>query len=83
MSESIHGHAVMQMMLEGDHLYTHESLCTAIVARFGADARFHTCSAEGMDAAALVDFLAERGKFVPGEGGFNTTPEHMCAHEEH
>ena len=80
MSESIHGHEVLHMMCENPAGFTRESLKAAIDARFGADARFHTCSAEGMDATALIEFLAERGKFVESPAGFNTTPEHICNH---
>lgn len=79
--ESIHGHAVLEMMLESPSGFASEAaLVAAIEARFGAAARFHTCSAEGMDAAELVAFLAARGKFAPVSGGFNTAPEKICAH---
>lgn len=80
MSESIHGHEVMHMMCENTQGFTRESLKAAIDARFGAEARFHTCSAEGMDALALIDFLAARGKFTDSESGFNTAPERICNH---
>lgn len=79
--DSIHGHAVLEMMLETPEGFASEAALTAaIVARFGADARFHTCSADGMDAATLVAFLAGRGKFVPAGEGFSTAPEKICAH---
>jgi len=79
--ESIHGHEVLHMMLETPEGFASaEVLVAAIEARFGADSRFHTCSAEGMAARELVDFLAERGKFVPGGAGFNTEPDKICAH---
>lgn len=83
MTDSIHGHAVMQMMLDSGQIFTRESLHAAIAARFGSDARFHTCSDAGLDAAALIDLLAARGKFVEQGSGFNTSPSHMCAHEKH
>ena len=44
--------------------FTRASLRAAIASRFGAEARFHTCSASEMDADALIDFLARRGKFI-------------------
>lgn len=79
--DSIHGHAVLEMMLETPEGFASEAALTAaIVARFGADARFHTCSADDMDAATLVAFLAGRGKFVPVGEGFSTAPEKICAH---
>lgn len=80
MHESIHGHEVMHMMLELGGSFSKESLQAAIVAKFGAEARFHTCSAAGMDAAALIDFLAAKGKFVPQGEGFNTEAERICQH---
>lgn len=79
--ESIHGHEVLHMMLASPQGFASvDALVAAIEARFGADARFHTCSAQGMDARELVAFLAERGKFIPRGGSFNTSAEKICAH---
>lgn len=78
--DQIHGHEVMQMMMESDTPFTRESLRAAIHDRFGTAARFFTCSAENMDADALIDFLAARGKFVEQSGGFSTDPSKMCNH---
>ena len=80
MSQSIHGHEVMEMMLEEGGHFTRASLKEAIEAHFGADARFHTCSASEMDVAALIDFLAERGKFIESEQGFQTRADKVCNH---
>ncbi|MDM7068751.1 YecH family protein, partial [Enterobacter hormaechei] len=68
---SIHGHDVLNMMIESGERYTKESLVEAIHARFGEAARFHTCSASEMTAAELVAFLAARGKFIPAADGFS------------
>lgn len=76
----VHGHDVMNMMLESRLTYTRESLAAAIVARFGAGARFHTCSASGMTPDQLITFLEERDKFTPAAGGFRIEPENMCRH---
>ncbi len=81
MSESVHGHAVMEMMLEQAGGFTRDSLRAAIDARFGRDARFHTCSASDMDADALITFLEGRGKFVAKEAGFNTEASRICNHD--
>lgn len=62
--DSIHGHEVLNMMIESGEQYTHASLEAAIKARFGEQARFHTCSAEGMTAGELVAFLAAKGKIL-------------------
>jgi probable metal-binding protein len=76
----IHAHEVMHMMLERGEAFSRESLARAIVERFGADARFHSCSADGMDVDAVIDFLESRGKFVPHDGGFNTLRTRICNH---
>ena len=80
MSTSIHGHDVMHLMLELGGPFTRESLKEAIDARFGSDARFHTCSASEMDAEALIAFLAQRGKFIESDEGFQTRADKICNH---
>ncbi|WP_421226600.1 YecH family metal-binding protein [Aeromonas jandaei] len=80
MSQSVHGHDVMEMMLEQDGQFTRASLKQAMAQRFGADARFHTCSASEMDAEALIDFLGARGKFIEAGEGFQTRADKICNH---
>ncbi len=80
MSESVHGHAVLEMMIASGASYSRESLVQAIEAQFGAGTRFHTCSAEGMSASELVDFLEQRKKFIPKADGFTTAAERICKH---
>ncbi|MCG1032088.1 hypothetical protein C3387_02910 [Leclercia sp. LSNIH6] len=77
---SIHGHEVLTMMIESGEQYSEESLIAAITARFGDEARFHTCSAADMTAAELVAFLAARGKFIPQASGFSTHESKICRH---
>ena len=62
-----HGHDVLHMM-EGNSYETKEDLVKAIIDHFGEEERFHTCSVDGMNAEELVDFLTERGKFMPLKG---------------
>ncbi|KHN50940.1 YecH family metal-binding protein [Pectobacterium fontis] len=77
---SIHGHEVLQMMLSSGESFTTAQLISTIEARFGSAARFHTCSADNMTAAMLVQFLAERGKFIPQDAGFTTSASKICQH---
>ncbi|ACS86136.1 YecH family metal-binding protein [Musicola paradisiaca] len=77
---SIHGHEVLHMMMAANRSFTTEALVAAIEERFGADARFHTCSAADMTAAALVQFLADKGKFIPQDNGFTTHESKICRH---
>ncbi|WP_228728746.1 YecH family metal-binding protein [Klebsiella grimontii] len=68
---SIHGHEVLQMMISSGESYTVATLEAAIIARFGKEARFHTCSAENLSAAELVAFLQKKGKFIAVDEGGN------------
>lgn len=80
MDDQIYGHEVLRMMVGSGKAYTRESLREAIVAQFGAAARFCTCSAEGMTADQLIDFLDSRGKFVGRGTGFSTAADKICEH---
>jgi len=80
MMESVHGHEVMHMMANSGLSYNRQSLLSAIHENFGIETRFHTCSAENMDADALIDFLEARGKFVDMGDGFSTPREKICSH---
>lgn len=80
MTTQIHGHDVLDMMIASGATYTRASLVAAMQARFGPDARYHTCSADDMEAAQLVDFLAARGKFRGTEEGFTVAVERVCQH---
>lgn len=80
MSNSVHGHEVLNLMLEMGGGFSKESLKDAIVARFGADTRYYTCSAQNMTAEELINFLSAREKFVETGTGFNTRPEKICSH---
>lgn len=78
MNKEIHGHEVMEMMLESGKSYTKESLKIEIENKFGEDARFYTCSAQGLTSEALIEFLEDRGKFFADPEGFNTSQDVMC-----
>ena len=68
------------MMLNSGKSYTRVSLAADIVAKFGSDARFFTCSADNLTPEALIDFLEAKGKFIPGNDGFQTSPDLVCKH---
>ncbi len=71
-----HAHEVLRMM-EGNS-YTEESLRAAIIEKFGAKARFCTCSASGMDATEIVEFLKAKGKFKATTSGFTMDIKKVC-----
>jgi probable metal-binding protein len=82
MQQSIHGHAVLRMMLSADRPFSRRDLLAAIADRFGTDARFHTCSAERMTATELVGFLEARGKLLIVENGWLVDRSRICADTE-
>ena len=78
--ESIHGHDVIEMIQTAGHPFSRVGLVTAITEKFGANARFHTCSAEDMTADGLVDFLVAKGKFFAGSNSLALDPSKICQH---
>jgi probable metal-binding protein len=76
----IHAHEVMHMMLEQGGGFSRESLVQSIIDHFGVDAKFYSCSADGMGIQAVIDFLESRGKFVARNDGFNTAQDKICDH---
>lgn len=74
----LHAHEVLDMM--GTKTYTEDRLRKEIVDIFGPDTRFYTCSADNLDAAQLVEFLKEKGKFKPQEEGFAFDETKRCNH---
>ena len=81
MNESFHGHEVMRMIASAPNPYSRQQLSDAVEAEFGQNARFHTCSAQGMTLDELLQFLSERGKLTEANGRLNVARENICNHE--
>lgn len=80
MTESVHGHEVLEMMLVSEERYTRESLLNAIAAKFGAGASFHTCSGGSMSAGELIDLLEAKGKIRRSGDYLAADAGNMCSH---
>ena len=76
----IHGHEVLEMMIESGLNYSNESLKTAIDTKFGTDARFFICSGGNMTANELIEALWAKGKFSGGVDSFVFDPANRCDH---
>ena len=50
---------------------TRVALVAEVTTRYGAEAKFHTCSAEGMGLDMLLGFLLGRGKIQEGPLGLS------------
>ena len=80
MTNQVHAHDVMEMMMASGKDYTRDGLRQAIFERFGSETRFCACSADDMTADELIDFMAERGKFREAPGGLSLDPTQQCDH---
>jgi probable metal-binding protein len=78
MSESIHGHKVMEMMATSEKSYSKQALKLEIATQFGEEARFHTCMGSDLTADDLIEFLASKGKFVESEEGISMPEDNLC-----
>ena len=65
----LHVHDILDLINQSSQAYAIADLKQAIVETFGLDARFSSCSVDGMRIDDAVDFLVTRGKFVPKQAG--------------
>jgi probable metal-binding protein len=77
---SVHGHDVIDMICAARTPYSRAGLVAAIVEKFGPETRFHTCSADGLDADGLIDFLLSRQKLVGDASALEFSPAGRCNH---
>ncbi|MEI6860591.1 MAG: YecH family metal-binding protein [Shewanella sp.] len=80
MSESVHGHQVMELMLTLGKAITKKELKVLMTNNFGESAHYHTCSASGMNADALIALLEKKGKFIESAAGIETAADRICSH---
>jgi probable metal-binding protein len=76
----IHGHEVLEMMIQTGLSYSNESLKAAIDQKFGSEARFYICSDSGMSASELIDTLWAKDKFTGTPEAYVFDPVNRCDH---
>lgn len=77
---SVHGHDVIHLIHHAEPALTRASLAREVAARFGEQARFHTCSARGMTLGQLLQFLEAREKVVERDGRLYVLLGNVCSH---
>ena|ERR1039457_942033 len=80
-TQSIHGHTLLNHVLD---LGGNESLTTLrkwAETSHGLDARYHTCSAQGLTYDGLLQFLLERNKIEVSGDRISVIADHVCSHE--
>lgn len=78
MNESIHGHQVMEMMMQSDKVLDKAALIAEIAIKFGEETRFHTCSANDLSADELIQCFSSKGKFVETSEDISMAQSHHC-----
>lgn len=79
-NKEIHGHEVMDMMIKSGKKYSRNSLRTEIHETFGKTTLFFACSAQGLDADGLIDFLDSKNKFSGTPDSFQLASSTHCDH---
>lgn len=77
-TQNVHGHDVLHLVQEASPALTRGELLVEATGRWGADARFCTCSIEGMTLEELLTFLMSRGKIVEVAGKLTTDISKIC-----
>ena len=72
MPQSIHAHAVIEMIMQMPVQPPRAELEHIIADKFGADALFHSCAASDMDISNLMGFLISMGKIKDDNGALHS-----------
>ncbi len=75
----IHGHEILRLVLAAPQGLARAELVGQAQQRFGAAARYRTCSTQGMTLEELLAFLLSRGKLVERESRLVADAGQMCA----
>jgi len=80
MENEIHGHAVLELMIEFNQPITKTKLIEAVETRFGKSTRYFTCSKSGMTVRELMEFFESKGKFIFTDQELSTDASKICRH---
>lgn len=80
MSNSVHGHDVMALMVAQGAAIIKPELISMMEQKFGSAARYHTCSATDLSAEALIQLLIGKGKFYETSQGIQLVVGRKCEH---
>ncbi len=82
MMQSIHGHSLLNHLLDLGGSESLDLLRQWAHSSHGPDARYHTCSAQGLTYDSLMQFLLERNKIEIVNHRVRVIADHVCSHED-
>ncbi len=80
---TVHGHDVLNYLVAAGGTVNRAALVSWATEAHGPDARYHTCSRNGMSLDELLGFLESRGKLALAGETLQVFPEKMCGHDAH
>lgn len=79
--ESIHGHALLNYIIDQSEPVKVETLRDWAHAIHGKQARYHTCSAKDLSLDDILSFFQTRNKITIEGGAITAAVSHVCSHE--
>ncbi|MDH1470885.1 YecH family metal-binding protein [Shewanella sp. GD03713] len=83
MSDSVHGHDVMALMVAQENPLLKPEFIALMAQTFGDNARYHTCSADNLQAEELISLLLGKGKILESKQGLTLVAGRQCNHSHH
>ncbi|MFB2732612.1 YecH family metal-binding protein [Shewanella mangrovisoli] len=83
MSDSVHGHDVMALMVAQENPLLKPEFIALMAQTFGDNARYHTCSADNLQAEELISLLLHKGKMLESAQGLTLVAGRQCNHSHH
>ena len=80
MSESFHGHDVLQLLGSREEPWPLVEFRARAGAAFGPQPQFHTCHQDGFTLDQLLAFFAAKGKVAIGLDSITLGPVASCDH---
>jgi probable metal-binding protein len=78
MSQTVHGHEILERLVSAGGNLALSALRDAATRDYGEDAKYFTCSAQGMSFDELLEFLSQRNKIAVAGDRVTVFVENIC-----
>lgn len=79
MSNDIHGHQILTLLMQASQPIDRASLKATAADMFGENVTFCTCSQQGLTLDELLTFLLSKGKLIEQDAGLIGNPAMSCS----